>query len=153
MFNKSSDKLPALSPSKSPSVLGPTLTFKGELSADEDLVIQATVEGTIAHQTKNLIIGEHGKIRADIRASVIIVEGSVEGDLYGDEAVIVKKSGRVNGNVFAPRISLEDGATFNGRIEMKPLVAAAPATQRSSDEAAERILAGGPGVKQRTAAK
>lgn len=120
MFNKSSTGSSMTSPtSKAPSVLGPTLTFKGELSADEDLVIQATLEGTIAHHKKSLTIGQQGRVKADIRANVITVEGTVEGDLRGDEAVIIKKTAHVRGNIFAPRISLEDGASFSGRIEME----------------------------------
>ena len=71
--------------SKNVSVIGPTLVFKGELSADEDLVIEGTIEGTIAHHKKNLTIG---------------------------------KKGRVIGNVYCTRIVMEDGARFNGKIEM-----------------------------------
>src|SRR5690606_39699191 len=46
------------------SVIGPTLVFKGELSADEDLVIQGTIEGTIAHHKKNLTVGKEGRVKA-----------------------------------------------------------------------------------------
>ncbi len=141
MFSKSKDAEPEMKPSTTVSVLGPTLTFKGELSADEDLIIQATVEGSIAHHTKNLTIGEHGRIKADINASVIVVEGTVEGDLNGDDAVIIKSTGRVNGNVTAPRITLEDGASFNGRINMEPKGAGAKSSH--TNDTAERILGSG----------
>ena len=145
MFGKSKDTPkdtpedtgPAMKPTTSASVLGPTLTFKGELSADEDLIIQATVEGTIAHHTKNLTIGEHGKVKANINAAVIVVEGTVEGDLHGDDTVIIKSTGNVTGNVRAPRITLEDGATFNGRIDMKQK---GGKSSGRSDDTAERIL-------------
>ena len=152
MFSKSNDTEPAMKPppSKSPSVLGPTLTFKGELSGDEDLVIQATVEGTIAYQKKKITIGEQGKVRADIEALVIIVEGTVEGDLHGVEAVIIKKTANVSGNLFAPQITLEEGATFNGRIEMKqkgPVQSAEP----SSKQRRKQELAGSVGVRARAA--
>ena len=122
-----------MKPSTTPSVLGPTLRFKGELSADEDLIIQATVEGTIAHHTKNLTIGEHGQVKANINAAVIVVEGTVEGDLTGDDAVIIKATGRVTGNVTAPRITLEDGASFNGRIDMKPKGAKSSRNEQKAD--------------------
>ena len=85
------------------SVIGPTLTFKGEISADEDLVIEGTIEGTIAHHTHSLTIGKSGRVRADIHARVISVEGTMEGDLHGDEAVILRASARMNGNIFATR--------------------------------------------------
>ena len=57
------------------SVLPPTLRFKGELSADEDLLIQGTVEGTI-HHTQRVTMGEEGKVKANISAQVIKVEGT-----------------------------------------------------------------------------
>jgi cytoskeletal protein CcmA (bactofilin family) len=100
------------------SVIGPTLTFKGEISADEDLVIEGTIEGTIAHHTHSLTIGKSGRVRADIHARVISVEGTMEGDLHGDEAVILRASARVTGNVFAARVVIEDGAVFNGSVTM-----------------------------------
>jgi hypothetical protein len=62
--------------SKNVSVIGPTLVFKGELSADEDLVIEGDIEGTIAHHKKHLTIGKQGRVKADIHASSVIVKGS-----------------------------------------------------------------------------
>ncbi|MFQ6004457.1 MAG: polymer-forming cytoskeletal protein, partial [Woeseia sp.] len=48
--------------SKNVSVIGPTLVFKGELSADEDLVIEGNIEGTIAHHKKHLTVGKQGHV-------------------------------------------------------------------------------------------
>ncbi len=109
----------SIPPFKTPSVLGPTLKLKGELSGGEELIIQAAVEGLIAHHTKSLTVGRFGRVKANIHANVIIIEGTVEGDLTGDEEIIIKNTGKVTGNLFAPRIMVEHGATFNGRIEMK----------------------------------
>ena len=72
------------------SVLGPTLVFKGELSAGEDLLIQGRVEGKINHN-RNLTIGEQGTVKADIRARNITIEGTVQGDLYATESVVVRR--------------------------------------------------------------
>src|SRR6185503_5420809 len=90
-------------PSKGVSVLGPTLTFRGgELSSDEDLII----------------------------------EGTVEGDLHGDEGVQITATARVIGNVVAPRVSLEPGAKFEGSITTKEdSRAAARATQADPADA------------------
>lgn len=102
-----------------PCVLGPTLKFKGVLAAEEDLIIQATVEGAIATPNNKLTIGVKGNVKANVQALQIIVEGTVEGDLYSEDEVIITKSADINGNIFAPRISLEKGATFNGQLEMR----------------------------------
>lgn len=100
------------------SVLGPTVRFKGELTADEDLMIQGEIEGSIHHHARHLTIGPQGRVKADIRANHIIVQGEVEGDMYGTEAVIIEASSRVRGNVFAPRVALKEGAKFKGSIDM-----------------------------------
>jgi cytoskeletal protein CcmA (bactofilin family) len=106
--------------SKGVSVLGPTLTFRGgELSSDEDLIIEGTVEGKIAHQNHHLTIGKNGRVKANVRARLITVYGTVEGDLHGDEGVQITATARVIGNVISPRVSLESGAKFEGSITTK----------------------------------
>ena len=99
------------------SVLGPTLFFKGDLSAEEDLLIQGRVEGSITH-TQRLTVGPQGTVKANIRAHLIIVEGTVDGDLTADKSVFVKEGAKVIGNIFAPTVSILEGASFSGRIDM-----------------------------------
>lgn len=99
------------------AVLGSTLRFKGELSAEEDFILQGRIEGSINH-TQSVTIGTEGSVVGDIHARVVVIDGSVEGDLYGSESVVVHDSGRVIGNIFAPRVGLVEGAVFNGRIDM-----------------------------------
>ena len=100
------------------SVLGPTVRFKGELTADEDLMIQGHIEGLIHHHARHLTIGPKGSVKADIHANHIIIQGEVEGDLFGTDAVIIESSARVRGNVFAPSVALKEGAKFKGSIDM-----------------------------------
>jgi cytoskeletal protein CcmA (bactofilin family) len=104
-------------------VLGKTLLFRGELSAEEDVILQGRVEGSIRH-ARNLIIGTDGSVLGDVYASHLTVEGLVEGDLHCSEAVIVRATAQVRGNIFAPRVGIMEGATFNGRVEMDPTAAA-----------------------------
>jgi cytoskeletal protein CcmA (bactofilin family) len=105
------------------SVLGPTLRFRGELSAQEDLIIQGSVDGSITH-TQSLTVGTDGSMKGDIRARVIIIDGKVDGDLYATESVSIRATAKVKGNVFAPRVGITDGAFFQGQIEMQPSGAA-----------------------------
>ena len=120
--------------SKNVSVIGPTLVFKGELSADEDLVIEGTIEGTIAHHKKNLTIGKQGRVTADIHASSVIVEGELNGDIHGDGLVSIAKGAKVTGNVYCDRLVLQDGACFNGRVEMSPAAKLSVAPQPEEHE-------------------
>ncbi len=105
------------------SVLGPTLRFRGELSAQEDLIIQGSVEGSITH-TQSLTVGTDGTMKGDIRARIIVIDGKVEGDLYATESVNIRATAKVKGNVFAPRVGIVEGAFFQGQIEMQPSGAA-----------------------------
>jgi cytoskeletal protein CcmA (bactofilin family) len=105
------------------SILGPTLKFRGELSAQEDLIVQGSVEGSITH-TQSLTIGTDGTMKGDIRARVIVIDGKVEGDLYATESVNIRATAKVKGNIFAPRVGISDGAFFQGQIDMQPSGAA-----------------------------
>ena len=104
---------------RSVSVIGPTLKFVGELSANEDLIIEGEIEGKIAHQDKNLTVGKGGRVRANIHASQIEILGRVDGDIRGDDIVKLAKSAVVNGNIQCARITMEDGAHFSGSITME----------------------------------
>ncbi len=100
------------------SVIGPTLVFKGELSADEDLVIEGKIEGKIAHHQKNLTIGKQGRVTADIHATSVLVEGELNGDIHCEVLVSFAKNAMVTGNIYCSRLVMEEGATFNGNVEM-----------------------------------
>lgn len=117
------------------SVLPPTLKFKGELSAEEDLLIQGTVEGTI-HHTQRVTIGKEGTVKANIRAQVIKVEGNVEGDLHAERSVFVGESGNLRGNIHAPSVSIVEGSRFNGAVDMESRRAAAAPKPQASDRPA-----------------
>jgi cytoskeletal protein CcmA (bactofilin family) len=99
------------------SVLGPTLRFKGELHADEELLIKGRIEGTITHTQRITVCGE-GVVKASIRAQTIVVEGTVEGDLTAEKAIQIKDTARLKGNVAAPSVSIVEGANFNGGVSM-----------------------------------
>jgi cytoskeletal protein CcmA (bactofilin family) len=101
------------------SVIGPSLVFKGKLAAQEDLLIQGRVEGSINHGGTNLTIGAHGEVKADIVARKVIIQGAVQGDIRASDAIVVEASARVQGNLFAPRIALKDGAKFQGTVDME----------------------------------
>jgi cytoskeletal protein CcmA (bactofilin family) len=124
------------------SVLPPSLRFKGELSAEEDLLIQGTVEGTIQH-TQRVTVGKEGTVKANISAQIIRIEGSVEGDLNAEHSVRVDESGNVRGNIRAPSVCLVEGSHFNGAVEMGSTRSA-----RKSDVAAR-----GPGETRTAATK
>ena len=127
---------PAASTHSKVSVLGPSIRFKGELIADEDLVIQGQVEGSILH-TRSLTIGAQGRVQGDVKARRINVEGTVHGDLYALEGVTLRQGALVTGNVYANKISIADGARLNGRVDMDkaPTVPNVPTRKTGEAEA------------------
>jgi cytoskeletal protein CcmA (bactofilin family) len=105
--------------SDSASILGPTLRFKGELSAREDLVIHGQVEGTIGPAPK-VTIGPEAHVKAAVTADVIVIEGEVDGDMKALVSITVRSKANVRGNLEAPTVNIAEGATFNGGIKMEP---------------------------------
>ena len=102
-----------------PATIGPSITIKGDVTGDEDLVIQGKIEGKVDLAQHNVTIGPEGRVKADVFGRSVIVEGEVKGDLQGTEQIILRHSANVQGNISAPRVALEDGASFRGGIEME----------------------------------
>lgn len=100
--------------------IGASIRIKGDVTGDEDLVIQGHVDGTISLKGHSVTISKSAKVKANIQASQIIIEGELAGDMNGDEKVVIRETGNVHGNIVAPRVTLEDGAMFKGSIEMEP---------------------------------
>jgi cytoskeletal protein CcmA (bactofilin family) len=108
------------------AIIGPSITIKGDVTGDEDLVIQGRVEGKVDLAQHNVTVGANGRIKANILGRSVTVEGEVEGDLHAEEQIAIRKSGKVRGNVSAPRVIIEDGAMFKGSIDMERKVAPRP---------------------------
>ena len=99
------------------SILGPTIQFKGDLSADEDLIIRGRVEGSVKH-SQRLTVGAGGRVLASVEAKLVIVEGTVEGDIRAESSVSVRDRAQVTGNIVAPSVTIQEGARFNGHVDM-----------------------------------
>ncbi len=100
------------------ATIGPSIFIKGDLSGDEDLVIEGRVEGRIDLKQHNVTIGKNGRVHADVYGNTVVVEGEVDGNLFAQQQAILRQSGAVRGNITAPRVMLEDGSRFRGSIDM-----------------------------------
>ena len=132
---------PTAAPNPAPSkavageraTIGRSITIKGEVSGDEDLLIQGTVDGSVNLKQQTVTVGKEGKVKADITGRVVTVEGEVEGNLKAEEQVVLRSSARVQGDIWAPRVVLEDGGVFRGGIDMgDPVSKEEPAAVKSS---------------------
>ena len=100
------------------AIIGESITIEGELKGSEDLTIQGNVEGSVRLDDHAVTVGPDGKVEADIVARVITVEGHVVGDLDADDQIVLRGSARVEGDLSAPRVNLEDGSYFRGAVDM-----------------------------------
>src|ERR1700685_2107920 len=98
--------------------LGATLHVKGEITGNEDLHIDGTVEGLVQLEDRKLTGGANAKVTADIIAREVVVYGNVKGNLRARDRIEIKKDGSVVGDLTTARIMIEDGAYFKGSIEI-----------------------------------
>ena len=106
-----------IEPLKEQAVIGPSISIKGELSGEEDLIIQGRAEGKIDLKKNNVTVGRNGHIKGDIYGKIISIEGEVQGNVFGEENIVIRESGVVRENMRTPRFRLEDGAQFKGSID------------------------------------
>ena len=99
--------------------LGSSLHVKGEISGNEDLYMEGTVEGLVHLDERKLTVGATAKLTADVIAGEVIVYGSVSGNVRGKGKIEIKKDGSVNGDLTTAQIIIEDGAYFKGSIEIE----------------------------------
>ena len=104
--------------SRQPASIGPSITIRGDITGEEDLIVHGRIEGTLTLPDNDIIVGSDGQVKANLNATKLLVEGRVIGDLSASERVVIKKSGQVEGNITAPRVVLEDGCRFKGSVEM-----------------------------------
>ena len=105
-------------PSGSTARLGASLHIKGEISGNEDLHIDGSVEGLVQLDDRKLTVGASAKLTADVVAREVVVYGSVKGNLRARDRIEIKKDGSVVGDLTTARIMIEDGAYFKGSIEI-----------------------------------
>ena len=99
--------------------IGKSVVIKGELSGSEDLTIEGQVDGKIELRQNVLTIGPNGKIKAQVVAKTVVVEGQVQGNVTATERIDIRDKGSVEGDLSAPRVAIADGAHFRGSIDMQ----------------------------------
>ena len=98
-------------------VIGAKTTVKGEIIGDEDVLVEGNVEGQIK-VTRDLRVAPGGVVKATVEAQSLIVSGEIIGDCQASARVEIQASGRLTGNIRAPRIVIAEGASFRGTSDM-----------------------------------
>jgi len=100
------------------TAIGPTIVIKGKLRSDEDLVVKGRIEAEI-HSSKALLVENSGIIKANVRVKSARISGVLVGNMTAEERVEIAPDGRMVGDITAPKIIINDGAAFRGRIDMQ----------------------------------
>ena len=98
--------------------IGKSISIRGDLTGNEDMVIEGQVEGKVDLPNNQLTVGANGKVKAEIHAKSIVVVGHVDGNVFGLERIEIQATGRVEGDVTAPKLIVAEGAQLNGAIQM-----------------------------------
>jgi cytoskeletal protein CcmA (bactofilin family) len=129
--------------------IGKSVIIKGDLTGSEDLTIEGQVEGKIELRQNVLTIGANGKIKAQIFAKIVIVQGEVQGNITATERIDIRDNGSVDGDLSSPRIAIADGAHFRGSIDMQRAATKPGGDGKPADKPAETrpAVAPAPAVK------
>jgi len=96
--------------------IGKSIVIKGDVSGGGNVYLDGELEGSVELLDGALTVGSEGRIRANLQARSIVVQGRVDGNLYGLERAELKKSATVVGDIYTPRIAIEDGAFLEGNV-------------------------------------
>ena len=100
--------------------IGKSISIRGDLTGNEDMVIEGQVEGKVDLPNNQLTVGANGKVKAEIHAKSVVIVGHVIGNVIGLERVEIQATGKVEGDVTAPKLMVAEGAHLNGAIQMTP---------------------------------
>lgn len=138
---------PSASPiaSTSSTVIGAKVRLVGDVSGDEDILVNGRVEGKIRVDRK-VVVSAGAEVEGDVQAKSVVVGGRVHGQVLASERAELLPSGRVQGNVHAPRIVMAEGAQIQGRVVMpndaaaRPLTPPAPKVESAKPEEPKRPI-------------
>ena len=113
------------------TIIGPATRVSGELRGDEDVVVRGRVEGRVVLNS-GFTVEESAIIQADVEARIILISGVVVGNLTAIESIRLAQRARVVGDIVAPRVIMEEGASYKGRLDMGQSAAASDAQARTA---------------------
>lgn len=119
--------------------IGGSLFIKGEVSGSEDMTVEGRVEGKIHLKDHNITIAQNGRVNAEIHARSVTVHGELTGNVHADEKIEISETGRLTGDLFAPRVAISDGAQFRGSVDMGKSSAAASVAPTIREKVHERV--------------
>lgn len=130
--------------------VGKSITIKGELSGNEDVLVEGKVEGKVDLPQNQLTVGANGICEATVHAKTVIIVGRVAGNVSAVERIEIQATGVVDGDLKAPRLVVAEGAVLNGSITMSKKEGAVAAAPRPSASAPAKATAASGGFSSAT---
>lgn len=134
------------------TIVGQTMLIKGNLEGDEDLTVQGRIEGSLS-LTKTLIIEPNGVVKADVSVANAVVSGVMVGNLTASDSLEITETGRMVGDIRAPRVIIVEGASVRGKVDMGDLEMPRPASGRKPAYTPKPMSRPAPAAATKTAAK
>ena len=107
-----------MTPAEGSTLIGRSVSIRGELSGSEDLFLDGRFEGTINLAESRLTIGPNAHITADLHVRDLIVFGLVDGNVQASGRIELRQTAVLNGDIVASRLSIEESASIRGRVEL-----------------------------------
>ncbi len=107
-----------MNPAEGSTVIGKSITIRGELTGSEDLFVDGTIDGSITVPESRLTIGPNGRVKANLTARDIVIFGQVNGDVNASGTVDLRQSAALKGDITAARLAIEENATIQGKADL-----------------------------------
>lgn len=108
--------------------------------SDRGLVIEGHLECTMAHHEKTVTVSKHARVKASVKAETVTVFGQVIGNIYSNGVVLLSRGSRVTGDIYCPRIIIEEGVKFGGSISSDGKVLISRGSEVNADISCPRII-------------
>lgn len=99
--------------------IGASIIVRGELVAQEDVLIAGRVEGSIRVEGHRVIVAPGAEVTASIHAREIVVSGHVAGNVTAIERLDIRETADMKGDLVTPCLKMSEGAKFRGKVDMK----------------------------------
>jgi len=136
--------------SKETTVIGRGSRLEGTLAGSADMLIEGKVNGAL-EGTGRVVVAEAGVVEANLHARIVVVAGEVTGNVSAEEKIELQASATLKGNITAPRILIQEGATFEGEVRMaKPEKKATVPAREQAGKAPEQAGTGKSSTRPKT---
>lgn len=107
-----------MKPAEGTTHIGKSLSIHGELSGSEDLFLDGAFDGSISLLESRLTVGPNAQVTAELHVRDLIVFGTIHGNVHASGRIELRQSAVLNGDIVAARLSIEESASYRGRVEL-----------------------------------